>query len=1084
MSRRLVGFTISAIFAAFCSIAPAQPTPNWVPLNESGTQGFGSAIRIDPWDPNTIVTSGDVFGAAVSTDGGQTWQSGLGMCGTAGNCPVTNDFTWANRTTVWAGTMAGPYLSTDSGHTWTLERAANIGAGNAAGTGTFSCPVQKVCVDPTNSAHVVAFCGNHRKMDYLTDPKGPYYGYAGNYGEVWTSTNTGASWTLAYTFTNGSGTGVSVNDACFGNNSGTIMYAATDWGLYKSTNAGSSWSPVTLPSPILANTEVDCVALAPTSLLPNTIWVGVSNGYGACESTDGSTWAQENTGMLTSDLGTHPLYSLAVAPSNPAVIYAAFWQGATYYWNNSSSSWTKIVWVGSNSPVTPASGVPGNLCFQMMSVDPTNPARMVGTGSSNVWITTNSGSSFQTITNYGTDSAYRGNGWSGFCGNIVRWNPYIKQQCWTLGQDSGKQMASNDYLWSWTTGETVTGGSYGPYNGAEDVTFSNDTTGNIYIATGEEQDLINGSVDEPIIKYQPGAPTPWSYLAYPGGATNIGQCINVYTNPANSSQIWAVYGNPAVTGRIYYTSTGGTTPASWTDITPSGTNSPTLVYNMAVNPSSPGLIYIGTNNGVYQSNAGGATFGAAMSGTPNNSHWCYVYPDPSGTNTLYAILYRSSSSNIFHYSGTAWSSGISSLKYAVSLCVDPHNTSRVVCVTKTPGPSYDIDPSTGIFVNTSSGSGTWTQISNGLKLNSGVYVGFNPDSSSQLIAMMDGGLMACDYGTSTAQSGTVPSVVGTINASTFDNGGSNVAYSGATAPSPATVAGTTNQWIKYEVNVPYTGNYNLTLNIKSSSTTPRYHVEFNGVNATGPMSAINTGGSWGNISANNIYLVAGTQYLKVYCEAGGAFYDSITVAEAGSLSGSTTATSSFGFNLTTSTPLAGNDWAKWCYNGVLANFDDKNIGSGQISNVTPFGTGVNDGAYGNSAFNVTWSDGSPVGSASDSNTLYSNASYNATNGPTGFYYTVPASTVSRTLTVFWGVSQGSFNLNAHLSDGSASDYNFPVTGPVGVNTQMYLSTITFKACAFNQTVKITMEKTANEPAESGYGIITNGSVDLVAAWVQ
>jgi hypothetical protein len=327
----------------------------------------------------------------------------------------------------------------------------------------------------------------------------------------------------------------------------------------------------------------------------------------------------------------------------------------------------------------------------------------------------------------------------------------------------------------------------------------------------------------------------------------------------------------------------------------------------------------------------------------------------------------------------------------------------------------------------------------------------------------------------------VPSIVGSINASTYDNGGSNVAYSGATAPNPVTTAGTANQWIKYEVNVPYTGYYNLTLDAKSSAAGPQYHVEFNGVNVTGPMPTGNTGGSFTHINptSNPVYLVAGTQYMKVYCEVGGGFYDSIIVSEAGSMSGSTALTTSSGWNLTTSTPLAGNDWAKYGYNEVFSNFDDKATGGGQISPVTTFGTGENHGSFGPAtAFNTVWSDGTPVASASDSNMIYSNGSYVATNGPTGFTFTVPVSQVSRTMTIFWGVSQASGSLIAHLSDSSAADYSVSENGPTGSGTNMYLTTLTFKACTYAQKVTITIEKTANQ------GSITNGSVDLVASWVQ
>jgi hypothetical protein len=814
---------------------------------------------------------------------------------------------------------------------------------------------------------------------------------------------------------------------------------------------------------------VACYCVAPDPSNANVIYAGFSNNngiYKTSNATTSDTWSAINSGISTgtpNDLNA-PLYTIAIAPTNTSVIYIGFWGGATYYSNNAGSTWTKIVWAGTNSPVSPASGVPGNLCFQSLSPDPTNAAIIWGTGSSNVWRSTNSGVAWTTLTNFPTNSAYRGNGWSGLDGTMAAWNPYVAGQVWTVGFDSGKQLRSADYLWSWTTADSFTG-SKGPWNGAHCVTFSND--GTVYIGSGQNGNTSSGYVNEPIIKHKAGA---WSYLTYPTGAS--GECMSIYTLPTDPTKIWAVYGQTGVytTGRIWYSSNSG---SSWTDISPSGA---THVYNVAVDPLNTSFLYVGADNGVYKSNSGGATFAStAMSGSPSDTQMNFVYPDPSTTGSLYAVLWKRSSTNIFHFNGSAWS-GISFNQYAYALSVDPHNASRIAMVTRTPGPTYDVDPCTGLYLSTDAGA-TFTAVNNNLKINSGTGITFNPDSSSQLIAMMDGGLMVADVGTSTPHGGTAPSIVGTISSANYDDGGANVAYSGSTAPSPATVAGTTGQWIKYQVNVPTTGNYAMAFQAKSSATGPQYHIEVNGVNVTGPIALGNTGGSWTNFN-ETVHLTAGIQYLKVYCEAGGGFFNSITSSlGGGSLAGSTTGETA-GFSLTVLTGSPGDDWAHYATGGVWGNFDHKATGSSQISGVTPYGTGENHGGYENSEFNVSWSDGTPNTSLTDGSIAYSNASYNAANGPTGLKITVPASTTPRTLKIFWGGSQAFFELNAHLSDGSAADYDTgsiegPATGSVLKQT-----TITYSSASAGQTLTITLSKIGND---SG---VTTGSVNLTCAWLH
>ncbi len=186
----------------------------------------------------------------------------------------------------------------------------------------------------------------------------------------------------------------------------------------------------------------------------------------------------------------------------------------------------------------------------------------------------------------------------------------------------------------------------------------------------------------------------------------------------------------------------------------------------------------------------------------------------------------------------------------------------------------------------------------------------------------------------------------------------------------------------------------------------------------------------------------------------------------GSLSG-TTATAAASYNLTA---LGTSDWVHWGRGNVYGNFDHKATGGSQISNVSIVGTGANYGSYYDPSRTVTWSDGTPTASDTDHAYIWSNGALNS-----GFSFTVPADTTTRTLTVYAGGNNTQSSLTAHLSGGSVPDY-VATAGSAGLYTNVY--TITYSAASAGQTLTITLLKTGN------LGGKTNGSADLIAAYLS
>ena len=174
---------------------------------------------------------------------------------------------------------------------------------------------------------------------------------------------------------------------------------------------------------------------------------------------------------------------------------------------------------------------------------------------------------------------------------------------------------------------------------------------------------------------------------------------------------------------------------------------------------------------------------------------------------------------------------------------------------------------------------------------------------------------------------------------------------------------------------------------------------------------------------------------------------SITEAAVGSMSGSvTTYTTDQAINMTA---LAGTDWVVYGYHINAASIERKATGGSLFSTLTG---GV--GTYNNTSapsFSLSWTDGTP--DATISAERY--AVYNNNGLGQGFSFTAPASTATRTLTVYAAVSNGStgMKLTATLSDGSAGPY--VDTSVVGGGANVLAKyVIVYNAATSGQTVTV------------------------------
>jgi hypothetical protein len=147
--------------------------------------------------------------------------------------------------------------------------------------------------------------------------------------------------------------------------------------------------------------------------------------------------------------------------------------------------------------------------------------------------------------------------------------------------------------------------------------------------------------------------------------------------------------------------------------------------------------------------------------------------------------------------------------------------------------------------------------------------------------------------------GTPRTLPGTIRAADFDEGGELIGYhdtslgcSGSCAYRLADVdrwdrvvyRTATGEWLKYTVDVTATGTYTLSLRVGASQGGAIFHVEFDGVDVTGPLTMPTTGGwsTYQTVTVPGVSLTAGRKVMRLVMDDGknlidAGSFDTITI---------------------------------------------------------------------------------------------------------------------------------------------------------------------------------------------------------------
>jgi hypothetical protein len=333
-------------------------------------------------------------GIAKTTNGGATWQatnSGLTQVVNS-NVHITSNYECIVASAVSPGTLytsdngwssQGIFRSTNYGGSWVAvlgDGAAIPPHAYAAGPGMTALAVDpkgpavfggdsdavfrstaggaswidSTSFQPTGAVNWSGrgFSGLCTNGVYFNRPAHQTVLMAADDGKFWQSTDNMQTWEWG---------GIGLNhysggtDCKFAGKNGSTIYALFGDGPAKSTNSGSNWTYLNLPSG--AHGDLGGVYALPST--PNTVWMTV--GGQLYKSIDGGkSWSKISSGGINSD---GKLWGITAAPNSPSTFYVS---GGAGIWKTTKG--------------TSFSLMPGSPIGASVTIDPTNTTRLYAVG--------------------------------------------------------------------------------------------------------------------------------------------------------------------------------------------------------------------------------------------------------------------------------------------------------------------------------------------------------------------------------------------------------------------------------------------------------------------------------------------------------------------------------------------------------------------------------------------------------------------------------------------------------------------------------------------------------------------------------
>ena len=368
-------------------------SPNILGFNSDGSSSGGQgwydlALAVSPTTKNTVMVGG--INAWKSTDGGASWSCvGVGYNQVTDPSHIHPDvhriyFQPGSGTVVYCANDGGIFKSTNTGGSWT-DKSAGLQIMEFYGLATAQTS-STICIGGSQDngcnlynagawSNVLGGDGMITQIDYANASN--MYGEL-PYGDIYASGDGGSTWNPITP--NGNANGAWVTPFVIDPTTPSKLYAGYA-DLWKTTNYGSSWTPISNGD--FGGANIEAIAVAPSN--SNYIYVGVggqTTTIAACNSlykttNGGTTWILISSSL---PLSFAPLTGIAIKPNDPNTVWVTLSSYSSankvFKTTNGGTTWTNVT---NNFPNVPAN------CIAYLPNVPANPI-YVGTDLG-VWYT-------------------------------------------------------------------------------------------------------------------------------------------------------------------------------------------------------------------------------------------------------------------------------------------------------------------------------------------------------------------------------------------------------------------------------------------------------------------------------------------------------------------------------------------------------------------------------------------------------------------------------------------------------------------------------------------------------------------------
>jgi photosystem II stability/assembly factor-like uncharacterized protein len=349
------------------------PSPKWESTGNYGIidrnfeQG-GRTFITDPRPNKNYFYLGSINGGIfVSTNGGANWTSkNNGLLNSYVRCITLDPL---HPDTLYCGTNStGIFKSTNGGKAW-----FNISDGLNFPESEGFCEIFSIACDYVNSqiiyasvigqsdgyglyrstdggttwsansfSNMMSLHGAHYIFDIAIDPVNSSIVYAAAEGNIFKSTDRGSNWIQSSTGLVGTG---SVWKIKINPQDTKILYAvsssnpyntpAAPGGVWKSTDAGNSWNKTSL-----TGSDAQAYSITINEKNPNIIYTSLENRYIFSSSDGGSTWRNDSTGLYNNSSGI--IIDIYVDPRNTSLLYCSDYYQGIFKSKDGGKSWNQI----------------------------------------------------------------------------------------------------------------------------------------------------------------------------------------------------------------------------------------------------------------------------------------------------------------------------------------------------------------------------------------------------------------------------------------------------------------------------------------------------------------------------------------------------------------------------------------------------------------------------------------------------------------------------------------------------------------------------------------------------------------------